>query len=641
MLGIDGYCIIGRTWEEFNYAINKISEYCGLGNGVYLPIYVHNLAYEFQFIKDFFEFTNILATNELKIIAAETDQLVFRCSYRLSNMGLDKFLQNERIEEEYQKTHMDYLVERFPWTPLTPEEEEYCRNDVIGLHKAIESRISYVHNADINNLPLTSTGYVRKDCRKAFNEHKTNRWRFYKEQLSVEDYHLCREAFRGGNTHGNRQYVNKVCKNVGQKDERSAYPAAALLYDMPTKFTTMKTFKRQEFNYFLAHWKKWAMLITVTWKNIRLKNPDLTPVPYLATGKCQIHQFNVFSDTPMALQVDNGRILQCDVLQTTITEVDYRIIRDMYVWDEEKITCVKVSKKKPISKEIKEKILEYFTKKTTLKQDENSPNFDPDVYYMYNQSKANLNGIYGMHVSKICKPEYIMDENHNIIEVEQKEADQLKEYYNSFTNFLSYQYGVWITAYARMMLQEGINCLINKEGTRSDLIYCDTDSIKYLHPEDHEKDIAALNHRRELLAEQRGAYIDYEGKRYYLGIFTDEGKVEKFKTFGAKKYIYGDDEHFKITISGVPKKKGVECIKKYVDAGKYKSPFDLKKGFVFHGIKMTSCYMDHDGIKEYEVEPGKKVKFASNIAMYPSSYTLGLTHDFEILLNEYEDIMND
>ena len=55
MLGIDGYCIIGRTWEELHWCLDKISEYCGLGDKVYLPIYVHNLAYEFQFIKDRFE----------------------------------------------------------------------------------------------------------------------------------------------------------------------------------------------------------------------------------------------------------------------------------------------------------------------------------------------------------------------------------------------------------------------------------------------------------------------------------------------------------------------------------------------------------------------------------------------------------
>ena len=133
---------------------------------------------------------------------------------------------------------------------------------------------------------------------------------------------------------------------------------------------------------------------------------------------------------------------------------------------------------------------------------------------------------------------------------------------------------------------------------------------------------------------------DYNEKRYYLGIFEFEGISQKFKTFGAKKYIYGSDDKFKITISGVPKKKGHDCIVKAVEKGKYNSPFDLQKGFVFHGIKTTSKYMDHDCMHYYDVD-GRRVYYASNIAMYPSSYTLGLTHDYELLLEKYKDILED
>ena len=242
-------------------------------------VVVHNLSYEFQFIKDFFEFENILCTSNRNIIAAETDQIVFRSSYFLSNMSLDKFLKNENVPEEYLKTNMDYLKERFPWTALTKEEEKYCANDVIGLHLAMQKRINNCHNADINNLPLTSTGYVRKDCRKAVNSNKGNRYRFLKEKLDKETFLMCHEAFRGGNTHANRLYVNKVVNNVGQKDERSEYPAELILNDFPTKFKDLLPFKQKEFNYYLNHPEKWALLFEVTFKGLRLKNPDATPVP--------------------------------------------------------------------------------------------------------------------------------------------------------------------------------------------------------------------------------------------------------------------------------------------------------------------------------------------------------------------------
>ena len=97
-------------------------------------------------------------------------------------------------------------------------------------------------------------------------------------------------------------------------------------------------------------------------------------------------------------------------------------------------------------------------------------------------------------------------------------------------------------------------------------------------------------------------------------------------------------KEYKITISGVNKKKGKECIEEAIKKGKIKDFFDIKKGFCFHGIKTTSCYMDHTKVHEYEVD-GRKVYYASNIAMYPNSYTLGLTYEFEILLDKYKDIM--
>ena len=607
-------------------------------------VVVHNLSYEFQFIKDFFEFENILCTSNRNIIAAETDQIVFRCSYFLSNMSLDKFLKNENVPEEYLKTNMDYLKERFPWTALTKEEEKYCTNDVIGLHLAMQKRINNCHNADINNLPLTSTGYVRKDCRKAINSNKGNRYRFLKEKLDKETFLMCHEAFRGGNTHANRLYVNKVVNNVGQKDERSEYPAELILNDFPTKFKDLLPFKQKEFDYYLNHPEKWALLFEVTFKGLRLKNPDATPVPYLSTSKCKPLVFYQPKNPAKkkykkALQVDNGRILSCYLAHTTICEVDFNIIKEQYEWADIKISKVKVSKKKPIPKELKDRILKYYYDKTTLKQDENDPNFDEDIAYNYARAKELLNGIYGMHVTNPCKPEYEFDnELHQVKEITRDTAELLNEYYDSYSSFLSYQVGIWVTAYARRSLQEGINACFNDATGKSDLVYCDTDSCKYLNPTLHEAAFKAINEARIKRAEERGAYVDYNGKRYHLGIFDDEGVAKKFKTFGAKKYIYSTKNGFKITISGVPKKKGKQCIIKAIKEGKYTNPFELKKGFCFHGIKTTSAYMDHTKVHEYEVD-GHKVYYGSNVAMYPNSYTLGLTYEFEILLDQYRDEM--
>lgn len=640
----------------------KLIEDDNRDNPYKIVVFVHNLSYEFQFIKDFFKFEKILCTSNRKIIAAETDQIVFRCSYFLSNQNLDNFLKNENVPEIFRKTNMDYLVERFPWTTLTKEEEVYCANDVKGLHIALEHRISQCHNEDINNLPLTSTGYVRKACRKACTANKNNRYRFKRERLNKETFEMCHDAFRGGNTHANRHYVNKVVHNLGQEDVRSEYPAMLFLYDYPTKFFDLKPFKQNEFDYYLKNHKKWAMLIKVAFKNIRLKDPDSTPVPYLSTAKCNHLAFNYHKKDNSAkkkykksLQVDNGRILEAAYLETIVTEQDYLILKSQYVWQDEKITQVKVSKKKPIPKELRQQILKFFYDKTSLKQDEDSPDFDADIAYNYARSKELLNGIYGMHVTNPCKEDYTFNEDTHEVESNLRPTEELlDEYYESFSSFLSYQVGIWVTSYARAFLQRGLDLCIREEKQPdgsikkiSDVIYCDTDSCKFLNKDLHKPKFEKLNKEIEKLAEKREAYIDYEGKRYYLGIWEADPDAIRFKTWGAKKYMYSylkkekdGTSHidYKITISGVNKKKGKACIDEAVAAGKYKDPFDIGKGFCFHSVKTTSCYMDHTKVHEYEVE-GKKVYYASNIAMYPNSYTLGLTYEFELLLDKYKDIM--
>lgn len=634
-----------------------------------IVVFVHNLSYEFQFIKDFFNFTKILCTDKRKIISAETDQIVFRCSYFLSNMSLEKFMQFEGVPEEYQKSNMDYLKIRYPWTKISEDEYIYCKNDVVGLHMAVQHRIDDCTNSDINNLPLTSTGYVRKACRKAVTSNKGNRYRFIRERLDKETFLMLHAAFRGGNTHANKMYANKINKNVGQRDITSSYPFELLTKPYPAKFFDLEPFTQKEFDYYISHSAKWATIFEVAFTNLRLKKPDATPVPYISTSKCDRLQFltpeeieanknnkekKLSEKSARRGKVDNGRILSCHGCSMIITEIDFNIIKNQYKWDDIKIIRAKVAKKKMLCKELRDQIMKFYFNKTTLKQDESDPNFDEDKAYQYAKSKNMLNGIYGMHVTNPCKSDYIFDERTKAIlegyldddgNFHEGKADEqllLDRYYSSYSNFLSYQVGVYCTAYARASLQKALDACINKSDPehKSDVIYCDTDSVKFLNPKEHEADFEKINQEKIKLAEKYNAYVDFKGKRYYLGVFTDEGIANKFKTFGAKKYMYRlkDKKDIKLTISGVNKKKGKEKIKDDCRRNKIASPFEIEKGYVFHGIKTTSCYNDLSEIKYYEID-NHKIMYASNIAMYPNSYTLGLSGDYDYLLQKYAEKM--
>lgn len=449
-----------------------------------------------------------------------------------------------------------------------------------------------------------------------------------------------------------------LVKDIGQKDEISAYPFALLVYPYPTKFFDLKPFTQKEFDYYYSHRDKWAMIFEVAFKDIELKDPEATPVPYISTSKCEKLAFHSGVREEAALEVDNGRVLSAAALTTICTEIDYQIISKQYKWKEEVIYKVKVSRKKDIPKELKEQILDFFMKKTSLKQDEASPDFDPEKAYNYAKAKNMVNGIYGMHVTNPIKHDYLINNTNEYLllndgtevpphclyqDDSMSDEDILADYYTNFSSFLSYQVGIWVTAYARLMLEEGIDACYNYITKRSDLIYCDTDSCKYINKELHEAAFEAINEHRKALCEEKGAYIDYNGKRWYLGLFDSEPDALAFKTFGAKKYMYayrkGDKIDYKITISGVPKAAGKACIDEAIKKGKIKSFLDVGKGFIFHGIKTTSCYMELDCLNCYEVEEGKNVYYSSNVAMYPNSYTLGLTYDFELLLEKFKDYM--
>ena len=604
-------------------------------------IFVHNLSYEFQFIKDFFEWTNIVATSNRKIISAETEHLIFRCSYMLSNMSLEKFLQNEGVPEEFQKDKMDYLKVRYPWSEISKEDYIYCRNDVVGLHLALQNRISECFRGDINNLPLTSTGYVRKDCRKAMQQNSANRYRFKKDAMDLETFEMCHEAFRGGNTHTNKMYANKVVHNGAGKDIASSYPFQEMAWGYPTVFKNMKRL-RKEFDYFRHNWKDWALLIEVCFSNLRLKNEAATPVPYIPVSKCKPLRFDNSEGIP---QVDNGRLLntgKAGYAKMILTEIDYNIIEQQYEWDEAKFGRIKYAKKKPLPDELKNQIMKYYYNKSTKK------NSDP---YLYGKSKALLNSTFGMSVTYPLKPHYTFDNDEKLLVPEDTPKEELLEdFYNSFASFLDYQIGVWITAYARMELQWAIDLLQNKHDPNvSDLIYCDTDSVKYLNPADHEEDLQKLNDKIVKIAKENNAYCTYKGKDYILGVFEDDGYYPNFISYGAKKYIYGEFNDqvndFHITISGVPKRKGHDCIMKDIIRGrmknppagnKLKSPFDIRKGYKFDAVKLTSVYNDLGEVQTYDID-GHTLEFGSNIALYPNSYRLGLTYTYEQLLELYKD----
>jgi hypothetical protein len=69
-IGLGTPTIHGRTWDELRLMFSRIC--AALGDKQTLVIYVHNLSYEWQFLRTIYDFTNedIFATGDRKILRA-------------------------------------------------------------------------------------------------------------------------------------------------------------------------------------------------------------------------------------------------------------------------------------------------------------------------------------------------------------------------------------------------------------------------------------------------------------------------------------------------------------------------------------------------------------------------------------------
>ena len=186
--GINGRVIMGRTWQEFFEMLNAVVDALELSDKRFLYIYVHNLAYEFQFIRKWFDWTKIFALKKRKVLYAQYAPAVleFRCSYLLANAGLahvgDKLLSRYPVKKMV--GDLDYSQIRHSQTPLTKREIEYCTHDDFVVMAFIQEKIE--QDCGIDNIPLTNTGYVRRFCRNYCMSDKLSSQKYHTLMRSLQ-----------------------------------------------------------------------------------------------------------------------------------------------------------------------------------------------------------------------------------------------------------------------------------------------------------------------------------------------------------------------------------------------------------------------------------------------------------------------
>ena len=596
--------VIGRTWDEFIRFVHHLQECCG--DKEWFVIYVHNLAYEFQFLKGIYPFTSaeVFATDNRKVLKCSMlNCLEFRCSYFHSNMSLDVFL--DKMHVEHPKLTLDYSAIRYPWTPLTDAEMAYCVNDVQGLVEALYTELE-LDGDTLYSVPLTSTGYVRRDAKKALR-HTTPEYR-QRQMPSWEVYVLLFEAFRGGNTHANRWYAGQILDNVFSIDRSSSYPEVLVNHMFPVG----PWFEEPDCTFeklckILGKWGK-ALLMRLSFSNIELRD-QFDGCPYLSRDKCRDVRGGVF---------DNGRILKADYIETTLTDVDFQIVLDHYKFSDCCPIKVFYSRYGYLPPTFIDEVNRYYRLKTELKG-----NDDMDI--LYTKAKNKLNSLYGMCAQNPVKQSIIFD----ITSPEQFQIDESVSPQDLLLKanskaYLNYAWGVWCTAWARYELQQGI------DAAGPHFVYCDTDSVKAT----VELNMDAYNREKEHLADLNGGYaIDSKGERHCMGVWEVDGVYKRFSTLGAKKYVYTDmNDKLHITIAGVNKKKGAEELEENGGIEAFREGFIFSKG---GGTEIV--YNDFPQIPDLNID-GHMLHITSNAVIRDSTYTLGLTEEYRRIIESCEKL---
>lgn len=645
--GIFGAVIIGRTWDEFITMIKTIVDELDLTKEKRLIIYVHNLAFEFQFLRKYFVWESVFAVkSRTPVYCLTTSGIEFRCSYLLSGYSLAKVAENlHHTDIKKLVGDLDYNLLRHSKTPLTSEEIGYCVNDVKIILAYIAEKIE--QDGDIAKIPLTKTGYVRTYCRNQcfYEPDKPRKKSFkrmrYKEMMQymnidLNEYIQLKRAFQGGFTHANAFFSGKELTDVTSYDFTSSYPAVMIAEKFPmSKSEEIVIESKEDLE---KNLKLYCCLFDIEFTNLQA---TVLYENYISFSHCwKIEQ---------PYQVNNGRVVNAAVLRTTLTEQDYFIIKRFYTWDSIKIKHFRRYKKGYLPKDFILAILQLYKDKTTLKGVA-----EKEIEYL--KSKEMLNSCYGMSVTDPVREDNIYTDHW--LEKNEKPEPNIPELLDKYNNnpgrFLFYPWGVWVTAYARKNLFTGIMEL------KTDYIYSDTDSIKARNMTEHLEYIRKYNEniikKLEYAAEYHGFSKDLlypetiKGEKKPLGVWDFDGHYARFKTLGAKRYMTENDRgQVNITVAGLNKKIAVPflCQNWYYDIKRncyVNDPFTRFSDNLYvpaeYTGKMTHTYIDEErtGVLVDYTGNAAEYKELSGVHLESADYSLSISREYRDYLIGLKDV---
>lgn len=601
----------GRTWDELKMFLKRLD--------TTIPerkfVFVHNLSFEFQFLKSQFHFEEVTARKSHKTMTAlmRDYNILFKCSYIMSNCALKYLPDLFNLPVAKMVGDLDYSLIRTSETDLTDEEMKYCENDCLVVYYYIlEELKTYVY---VNKIPTTSTGKVRKELQSLVRtDYKYRRMVYKAINTNPHVYNLLVKAFGGGYTHANWIYADEVLQNVDSYDETSAYPYVLVTCRFPSsEFKSCNVKTKNDMSRHLCY------LLVVRFYDIKCKYYN----NFISASKCNYIK---------GAKYDNGRIISAKEIEITLTDIDFYFILDTYKGKYEIVESW-FCNYGYLPKQFIEFVLQKYVNKTEFKGVEGKE-------IEYQKEKNKFNALYGMSVTNMIRDNVVYKDDVEDWFEEELSNDEIidKLQIEKKKSFLSFAWGVWVTAYARDNLLRRVIELDDY------VVYCDTDSCKLVDGYDKSvfekynksvvEKIKFVSNKLEIPFEKY-APKDKKGVPHLLGIFESETEGDSkytysaFITQGAKKYAVEQNGKIKITIAGVPKK-GAKALK---------TLDDFRDDLVFQYEdtgKNILMYVDAQDSFELTDYKGKKVvvRDRSGCCLLPTTYVLGKSEEYANLITD-------
>ena len=612
---IYGEVFFCRQYKEALQIFSWISEYFRLGGNRKMIIFDMNLNYEYHFFRDLWDIQaeKSFALDEHHPVTIYTkDGFVFRDAYKMTNMGLETLTKDWSRKYIKLKEIMDYSQLRTPYSTLDEDTMLYSALDVLSLSDAIEAFLDARGERIWTRCP-TATSFIRAELKKEIGigaKQRTEEQRKYHEYLKrqkidLEQYQMLKRLARGGNTHANRAISGLILDDLLHYDITSSYPAQMVCYpeyplgewapmDPGSYMETVELFESRGY----------CTMFDVALVNARIKKG--VTVPYISISKMVIIEGSGMKMT------DNGRYVEgIKTLSISLFGIEWPIIKAQYDFDDAILLKGYFSKKGYLPDIIRNFVLKFYAKKTELKQ-------IPGKEIEYALGKSACNSIFGLSYTDIIRMQYEFLDNDIVLKPEEDPEEVLQRYQKSISYFLPYAVGCMVAALGRVYLQK----MIDAAGDA--FCYCDTDSIFAKRSSELEEKMIKLND--EITAYQRECglqliYNDIKGRPHELGSIGREPNIEKFCTYGAKKYCTVENGELTLTVAGVPKKAGGRLLG---------SIENFKLGFNFKGSETgKNClWYNPDPKMMLHDEEGREIEIHSNVAMLPCDYLLSMSRDY-------------